>query len=76
MIKIKEWFCIKVFERDEKVLQQLSLDEAGMDEIEAVISDCENKLDDDSQSIITSERYLYIEEITRQCLTKAKRDMI
>ena len=57
------WFAIKLFERDQKVLEALSLDGGLKAKIEEQISACEEKLDDDAESIITNERYTYISSI-------------
>ena len=56
----QRWYAIKIFERDEKVLSQLSLDQAKLDHIEEDIQSAEKELDDDAESIITNERYIYI----------------
>ena len=52
----QRWYAIKIFERDEKVLEQLNLDKAVLDHIEEDIKAAENELDDDAESIITNER--------------------
>ena len=54
------WFAVKVFERDEKVLAELKLDQVVLNEIEGHIADCEKEMDDDSESIITNQRYTFI----------------
>ena len=54
----QRWYAIKIFERDEKVLEQLKLDQAVLDHIEEDIKAAEEELDDDAESIITNERYL------------------
>lgn len=64
------WFAVKVFERDEKVLEELKLDQATLDEIEGHIADCEKEMDDDSESIITNQRYVYIKDSIGKVLTK------
>ena len=56
----KRWYAIKVFERDDKVLEQLSLSESAKQAIEKEITSAEKEMDDDSESIITNERYVYI----------------
>ena len=66
----QRWFAIKVFERDDKVATQLKLDTATADNIEKVITGVENQLDDDSESIITNERYIYIAEILKSSYKK------
>ncbi len=64
------WFSLKLFERDQKVLEQLNLPGDKKSEIEKKISACEESLDDDSESIITNERYNYISGIISSCLKK------
>ena len=66
----QRWHSIKLFERDDKVIEQLGLDKAILDHIEKDIKAAETELDDDSESIITNERYNYIAEIIRACYKK------
>ena len=66
----QRWYAIKLFERDEKVYEILSLSEDKKSHIEADITDAEKELDDDSESIITNERYIYIGTIIKDCLKK------
>ena len=66
----QRWYAIKIFERDEKVLEQLKLDQAVLDHIEEDIKAAEEELDDDAESIITNERYLYIASIIKGCYKK------
>ena len=66
----QRWYAIKLFERDEKVAQQLGLDEAAIEHIEGDIAACEKELDDDAESIITSQRYDYITSIIDRCITR------
>ena len=54
------WYAIKVFERDEKVLEELAFDDGTAEHLDAHVRDCEKELDDDSESIITNQRYIYI----------------
>ena len=61
------WFAVKVFERDEKVLAELKLDQAVLNEIEGHIADCETEMDDDSESIITNQRYTFIKNSINFC---------
>lgn len=68
----QRWYAIKIFERDEKVLAQLKLDEAVLAHIEADIMAAEQELDDDAESIITNERYFYIASIIKGCCKKKK----
>ncbi|MBC5581193.1 ferrous iron transport protein B [Anaerofilum sp. BX8] len=64
------WYAIKLFERDEKVLAELALDQALIDHLETHIQDCETELDDDAESIITNQRYAYISKIVDRCVKK------
>ena len=63
----QRWYAIKIFERDDKVLEQLKIDPTVMTHIEADIKAAEKELDDDAESIITNERYVYIAEIIKSC---------
>ena len=64
------WYAIKVFERDEKVLEQLKLDGALMQHLEEHIADCEKEMDDDAESIITNQRYAYIARVVASAVKK------
>lgn len=66
----QRWYSIKIFERDEKVLQNLNIKPEIMEHIEEDIKLVEKELDDDSESIITNERYIYIGEILKGIQTK------
>ena len=66
----QRWYAIKIFERDEKALEQLKLSKAVLDHIEEDIRAAEAELDDDAESIITNERYLYIASIIKGCCQK------
>ena len=66
----QRWYAIKIFERDEKVLAQLNLDKSLLSHIEEDINAAENELDDDAESIITNERYIYITSIIKGCYKK------
>ena len=68
----QRWYAIKIFERDEKVLEQLNLDADKLSHIEKDIQAAETELDDDSESIITNERYVYIASVIKGCYKKAK----
>ena len=72
----QRWYAVKLFERDEKVIESLQKENRLTSEkkshIENDILLCEKEMDDDSESIITSERYKYIESIIKSCCTKAK----
>ena len=69
----QRWYAIKIFERDEKVLSQLNLPKDTMAHIEEDIKACEDKMDDDSESIITNERYIYIAKVIKSCYRKKDR---
>ena len=66
----QRWYAIKVFERDDKVLQQLKIDRTTLEHIESDIRSAEVEMDDDAESIITNERYVYIAEVIRACYKK------
>ena len=63
----QRWYAVKIFERDDKVLEQLKIDPSVMAHIEEDIKKAEAELDDDAESIITNERYLYIASIIKAC---------
>ncbi|MGN0688674.1 MAG: ferrous iron transporter B, partial [Oscillospiraceae bacterium] len=66
----QRWYAIKIFERDEKVLEILKIPEKKREHIENDIKSAEAELDDDSESIITNERYCYITDVLKGCYTK------
>ena len=66
----QRWYAIKIFERDDKVLAKLSIEKATLDHIESDIKAAEKELDDDAESIITNERYVYISSIIKACYKK------
>ncbi|MDO4154205.1 MAG: ferrous iron transporter B [Clostridia bacterium] len=66
----QRWYAIKIFERDDKVLSQIHLDKATVEHIESDIQAVEEELDDDAESIITNERYVYIGQIIKGCYKK------
>ena len=66
----QRWYAIKIFERDDKVMQKLGLTKETMAHIEADIEAAEKELDDDAESIITNERYVYIGEVIKTCYKK------
>lgn len=66
----QRWYAIKIFERDEKVLEQLHVDETVLNHIEDDIKAAEIEMDDDAESIITNERYIYIGGIIKACYKK------
>ena len=64
------WYAIKIFERDQKVMEELSLDPDLKAHLEQHISDCEKELDDDAESIITNQRYSYINSVVTKAVKK------
>ena len=66
----QRWYAIKIFEGDEKVLEQVKIDSATLAHIKNDIESAEKELDDDAESIITNERYLYIASIIKSVYTK------
>ena len=66
------WYAIKLFERDEKVLAELKLDEALKAHLENHIQGCEQELDDDAESIITNQRYAYISGVVEKSVQKGR----
>ena len=66
----QRWYAIKIFERDDKVLEKLSILADVMSHIETDIQAAEKELDDDAESIITNERYVYIAELIKSCYKK------
>ncbi|MGN0174027.1 MAG: ferrous iron transporter B [Acutalibacteraceae bacterium] len=66
----QRWYAIKLFERDDKVLEQIKLDKVTLNHIEQDVKAVEDEMDDDAESIITNERYVYIGEIIKGCYKK------
>ena len=66
----QRWYAIKLFERDEKALEQLNLSDTVLKHIEEDIKAAEEELDDDAESIITNERYVYIASLMKSCYKK------
>ncbi|PYG89056.1 ferrous iron transport protein B [Ruminiclostridium sufflavum DSM 19573] len=66
----QRWYAIKLFERDEKIIEKLKIDVKTLSHIEQDIAKCESELDDDAESIITNERYSYIASVIGSCYTK------
>lgn len=66
----QRWYAIKIFERDDKVLSQMNINKTTLDHIEQDIKAAEKELDDDAESIITNERYIYISSIIKACYKK------
>ncbi len=72
----QRWYAIKIFERDDKVLEKLNIKEDVLKHIEEDIQAAEKELDDDSESIITNERYVYIASIIKGCYKKKNKDKL
>ena len=66
----QRWYAVKIFERDDKVLGRIKLSKEVLEHIENDIKSVEDELDDDAESIITNERYIYIGQIIRDCYKK------
>ncbi len=64
----QRWYAIKLFERDAKIMEKLKLSKQQIDHIENDIVACEKELDDDSESVITAERYTYIDSVIKGCV--------
>ena len=64
------WYAIKVFERDVKIVETLNINKELADHLEQHISDCEKEMDDDAESIITNQRYLYISSVVAKAVKK------
>ena len=67
------WYAVKLFERDDKVQQELGLDSTTLAHIDAHIADCEKEMDDDAESIITNQRYVYINTVVTRAVQKKAR---
>lgn len=70
------WYSIKLFERDKKVIEELNLDPSVLDHIEADITACEQELDDDAESIITNQRYAYINKLINNAVRKKNKTIM
>ncbi len=66
----KRWYSIKLFERDDKIIEALKLDKSTSDAVEGIVKKYEKQFDDDSESIITNERYTYISSIINDCIKR------
>ena len=71
----QRWFAVKIFERDEQLIEKLNISKDKLAHIEQDIKACEKEMDDDSQSIITSARYTYIASIIDGCIKKSNGGM-
>ena len=69
----QRWYAIKLFESDEKVIEKLGIGQSDLDHIAEDIKAAEDELDDDAESIITNERYVYIGSIIKSCYKKANK---
>lgn len=69
----QRWYAIKLFERDDKVMEHIKLDEQTRKHIEQDITAVEKELDDDAESIITNERYRYIDTVIKSCYQKKRK---
>lgn len=72
----QRWYAVKIFERDEQVLSTLNIDKKTLGHIEMDIKMAESELDDDAESIIINERYLFIESVVKECFKKKRRNNI
>ncbi|MCR5310309.1 MAG: ferrous iron transport protein B [Lachnospiraceae bacterium] len=72
----QRWYAIKVFERDDKVLEQMKIPSDKLEHIESDIKAAEKELDDDAESIITNERYVYIAEVIKSCYKKKNKSKL
>lgn len=66
----QRWYAVKIFERDEKVLEQIGISKDTLEHIEADIRAVEEEMDDDAESVITNERYVYIGQMIQGCYKK------
>ena len=71
--RFQRWYAVKLFERDDKVQAELNLDKALLDHIDQHIKDCEAEMDDDAESIITNQRYAYINSVVSKAVKKKAR---
>lgn len=72
----QRWYAVKIFERDEQVLSTLNIDKKTLGHIEMDIKMTEAELDDDAESIIINERYLFIESVVKECFKKKRRNTV
>ncbi len=66
----KRWYSVKLFERDSKIIEECSFSKNVLDRIETIVSKVEAEFDDDAESIVTNERYLYVTEVITSCHEK------
>ena len=74
--ELRRWYAIKLFERDEKALERLNISAATLATVESIIAEVEKDLDDDAESIITTDRYNYIATIIDSCYTKRNKQKL
>ena len=67
------WYAIKIFERDSKALETIQLSADLKSHLEEHIKECEKEMDDDAESIITNQRYLYIQDLVKECVSKKRK---
>lgn len=72
----EHWYAVKIFERDEKIIENLGIDKSTLAHIEEDIVAAETELDDDAESIITNERYIYISKVIKACYIKKNKDAL
>ena len=72
----QRWYAIKIFERDPKVIEKLGISKDVIEHIEKDIAHVEEEMDDDAESIITNERYEYIDRVIKSCYTKKRRNAL
>lgn len=72
----RRWYSIKIFERDEKVLEAVKMSQAVSENIENKINEIETERDDDAESIITAERYDYISGLVKKCFVKKSKEAL
>lgn len=69
------WYCIKLFEQDEKVMEQLELSSSAASKLKEIVNHAQEVMDDDTESIITNERYEYIAKLIKNCLQRKRQGM-
>ena len=69
----QRWYAVKLFESDEKVIEKLKISQSDLDHIKEDIQAAETEMDDDAESIITNERYVYISSVIQSCYKKANK---
>ncbi|MDU6878267.1 ferrous iron transport protein B [Clostridium tepidum] len=70
------WFAVKLFENDEKAIEQINISKSLKDKVGSIVTSFEDKLDDDGESIITNERYNYISKIIDKCVVKKNKSKL